>query len=121
MPPRFAGRRTTRLTVNLSAELANRLRNTVYGLPRLTLSGLVAQAIASALSELEARHGGPFPKRAGELKSGRPCKSAISPIASEEVTVATGRPTARVAAGHQAIRYAGASNVEARNDPGTCL
>ncbi len=63
---------TTRLTVNLSLELVDRLRDTVSALAPLTLSGLVAHAIGATLGHLESRNGGPFPHRHHELKPGRP-------------------------------------------------
>lgn len=64
--------RTTRLTVSLPTTLLNRLRNTVYWIPRLTLAGFVETAIHSRLIHMEAVNGGPFPSRAQELKPGRP-------------------------------------------------
>lgn len=64
--------RTTRLTVSLPKTLLNRLRDTVYWIPQLTLARLVETAIHSALHQLEAGNGGPFPRRVHELKPGRP-------------------------------------------------
>jgi hypothetical protein len=83
----------TRLTVNLSIDLVDRLRNTVYGISHLTLSGLVAGAIGTALSQLEAEHGGRFPRRARELRAGRPRKRVSGqPVLS---VAQTSRPTAQ--------------------------
>jgi hypothetical protein len=75
---RQRGLSMTRITVNLSADLVNRLRDTVSGISPVTLSGLVAHAIGATLSKLEAEHGGPFPQRAQELKAGRPRKKATA-------------------------------------------
>jgi hypothetical protein len=52
--------------------LLSRLRNTVYWVPQLTLTRLVETALLAALYRLESDHGGPFPRRLGELKPGRP-------------------------------------------------
>lgn len=64
--------RTTRLTVNLPMELVNRLRDTVYWVPQLTVTRLVEDAIRAALATHEASNQGLFPRRTEELKPGRP-------------------------------------------------
>lgn len=68
--------RTRRFTVCLPQGLLNRLRNTVYWVPRLTLTHFVEGALTVALHRLEAAHGGPFPRRMEELKPGRPKRSS---------------------------------------------
>ncbi len=80
--PKDGGPGTTRLTVSLSTELVERLRDTVFGISQGTLSGLVSQAIEEALRQLEAHHGGRFPRRTRELKAGRPRKKKVSPPAA---------------------------------------
>lgn len=73
MPKR---RRTrVRTTVNLPEELIEEARDAAYCLPnRLTVSGIVEAGLRAELDRLRRReHGGkPFPKRAGDLKTGRP-------------------------------------------------
>lgn len=64
--------RSTRLTVNLSKDLVDRLRDTVYWIPQLTLSRLVEEAIYSSLTRLESANRGRYPRRTAELKPGRP-------------------------------------------------
>jgi len=63
-----------RLTVHLTAELINRVRNAVYWTPGLTLSTLAENALERAVNDLEEQRGEPFPQRRGELKGGRPIK-----------------------------------------------
>lgn len=64
--------RTTRLTVNLSTELLNRLRDAVYWTPRLTLTHLVEESLRTGLARLESVNRSPFPPRRRELRPGRP-------------------------------------------------
>lgn len=85
--PKDGGSETTRLTVSLSTELVERLRDTVFAISQGTLSGLVTEAIEEALRQLETHHGGRFPRRTHELKAGRPRKKKVSPPAA--VSIAT--------------------------------
>jgi len=64
--------RTTRLTVSLSTELLNRLRDAVYWTPRLTLTQLVEESLQTGLAQLESVNRSPFPPRRRELRPGRP-------------------------------------------------
>lgn len=64
--------RMVRLTVNLPAELADRMRDAVYWTPGLTIAWFIASAIRTSLTELETIHRAPFPKRARQLRPGRP-------------------------------------------------
>ena len=59
-----------RLTVNLPAELADRMRDAVYWTPGLTIAWFVASAIRTSLAELETLNRTPFPKRARQLRPG---------------------------------------------------
>jgi hypothetical protein len=63
-----------RLTVHLPVELIERVKNTVYWTPGLTLAGLAEEALIEALAKREAIRGEPFPARREELKGGRPMK-----------------------------------------------
>ncbi len=94
--PNDGGPGSTRLTVSLSTDLVERLRDTVFGISQGTLSGLVTQAIEEALRQLEAHHGGRFPRRTRELKAGRPRKKEDSRQAAVSIalfpsTTQTGR------------------------------
>ena len=64
--------RMVRLTVNLPADLADHMRDAVYWTPGLTLAWFIASAIRTSLAELETTNRGPFPKRARQLRAGRP-------------------------------------------------
>ncbi len=72
-----------RVTLNLPAPLLDRMRNTVYWTPGLTLTGLITGAIQEAIDEFEQRRGQPFPLRLSELKSGRPRKRPALATAKE--------------------------------------
>ena len=61
-----------RLTVHLTVDLIDRVKNAVYWTPGLTLAGLAQQALSQALNELEKERGEPYPPRRQELKGGRP-------------------------------------------------
>ncbi len=63
-----------RLTVHLSLDLIDRVKNAVYWTPGLTLAGLAEEALAAAVDKLERVRGEPFPPRQAELKGGRPLK-----------------------------------------------
>ena len=65
-------RRKERLTVLISGEVLNRLRNAVFWSPGLTVTGVVEKCIADAIESLEERRGAEFPQRSEELKAGRP-------------------------------------------------
>ena len=61
-----------RLTVHLTVDLIDRVKNAVYWTPGLTLAGLAQHALSQALDELEKERGEPYPPRRQELKGGRP-------------------------------------------------
>jgi hypothetical protein len=42
----------------------------------LTMAALIEKALSAALDKLERKRGGPFPHRAGALRTGRPVKAA---------------------------------------------
>lgn len=72
--PRAAAPEKQRLTLLLDVELIERLRNAVYWTSGLTLAAFVAESLTASLDELETERGEPFPKRRGELPTGRPRK-----------------------------------------------
>ena len=62
----------SRLTVNMPVELIERVKNSVYWTPGITMSSLTELALQKAVDQLEKKNGEPFPKRAAELQRGRP-------------------------------------------------
>jgi hypothetical protein len=63
-----------RLTVHLPIHLIERIKNTVFWTPGLTLARLGEEAFKSHVDKLEKSRGGPFPPRKDELRGGRPMK-----------------------------------------------
>jgi hypothetical protein len=63
-----------RMTVHLSVELIERVKNAVYWTPGMTVAQLAEEALAQAVEGLERAHGGPFPARTSELSRGRPVR-----------------------------------------------
>jgi predicted DNA binding CopG/RHH family protein len=61
-----------RITVQISEDVIERLKNAVYWTPGLTLASLAESAFSKAVDELEIERKTPFPKRKEELKTGRP-------------------------------------------------
>jgi hypothetical protein len=60
-----------KITIPFPVALAERVRNAAYW-DRLTLAGLVTEAVQEALDRMEQERGEPYPPRASELKGGRP-------------------------------------------------
>ena len=60
------------ITVKISQEVTDRLKNAVYWTPGLTLASVAEEAFSKAVDLLERERGAPFPKRNQELKTGRP-------------------------------------------------
>lgn len=69
-----AARAHRRLTLNLPAEVVDRVRSAVYHSPGLTLSGLAESALNRELDRLERQQGSPFPQESGRLRRGRPVR-----------------------------------------------
>lgn len=63
-----------RLTVHLSVTLIDRVKNTVYWTPGLTLASLAETALQQLVDQLEKQRGETFPPRKEPLKGGRPIK-----------------------------------------------
>lgn len=62
----------SRLTINLPVDLIERIKNTVYWTPGITMSSLTEVALKKTVDSLEKENGEPFPQRTEELKPGRP-------------------------------------------------
>ena len=60
-----------RVTISLPTTLIERLRNAVYWTGHGPLVGLVADAIADIVTQMEEVNGGIFPQRISPLKRGR--------------------------------------------------
>lgn len=64
-----------RITLHISTELLENMKNAVYYEPGLTLAGLAEEALAVALEKLEKKRGEPYPARKiVKLRPGRPLK-----------------------------------------------
>ena len=61
-----------RITVQISVDVIERIKNAVYWTPGLTLTSLAEEAFSKAVDSLENERKAPFPKRKEELKTGRP-------------------------------------------------
>jgi post-segregation antitoxin (ccd killing protein) len=64
----------SQIAVTVTEELADRARDAVYWTPGLTLSGLVEEALEREIRRRERARGESFPKRKGDLPSGRPIR-----------------------------------------------
>ena len=73
---RKAKARKIRATFHLPMELFDQARDAVYWTPGLTLSSLCEDGLRSEIVNLERKRGEAFPKRAGDLKAGRPVKTS---------------------------------------------
>jgi hypothetical protein len=74
--PRRRRSRKTRLTVYLSVDIIDTLRNIAYWTKGATLAGLVEESLREGIASREHLNGGPFIRRLEELKGGRPRRSA---------------------------------------------
>lgn len=61
-----------RITVQISEDVIERIKNAVYWTPGLTLASLAEEAFSKVVDMLENEREAPFPKRKEELKTGRP-------------------------------------------------
>lgn len=72
--PKPSKSKKERITVQISVEVIERMKNAVYWTPGLTLASLSEEAFSKAVDQLEESRGEPFPQRKDELKTGRPLK-----------------------------------------------
>lgn len=61
-----------RITVQISEDVIERIKNAVYWTPGLTLASLAEKAFSQIVDALENDREAPFQKRKEELKTGRP-------------------------------------------------
>ena len=64
-----------KLTVHLTHDLIERVKNAAYWNPRLTIASIAELGVKHAIEQVEKEHGGPYPPREAELKGGRPIGS----------------------------------------------
>jgi len=64
-----------RITIHLSTELIERLKNVVFWEPGLTITSLTEKALDAELIKLEKKRGNAYPKRTHNLTGGRPITS----------------------------------------------
>jgi hypothetical protein len=73
--PSAEGQKKEKLTVHLTHDLIERVKNAAYWNPRLTIASIAEIGIKYAIEQVEREHGGPYPARESELKGGRPIGS----------------------------------------------
>jgi hypothetical protein len=61
-----------KLTVHLTHDLIERVKNAAYWNPRLTIASIAELGVRYAIEQVEAENGGPYQPREAELKGGRP-------------------------------------------------
>ena len=74
-----ASSKKEKLTVHLTHDLIERVKNAAYWNPRLTIAAIAERGIIQVIEEIEQEHGGPYPPREEELKGGRPIGSTKTP------------------------------------------
>lgn len=62
------------ITLNIPQEIISKIRDIVYWTPGVTISGLVQTYFLNLIDSMEKDRGEPFPRRANNLRSGRPLK-----------------------------------------------
>lgn len=73
--PIIAATKKERITLHLSSDLLERIKNAVYWTPGLTIAGLAEEALAYAINKIERNNGEEFPsRREVKLRPGRPMK-----------------------------------------------
>jgi hypothetical protein len=69
------GQKKEKLTVHLTHDLIERVKNAAYWNPRLTIASIAELGVKYAIEQVEKENGGPYPARESELKGGRPIGS----------------------------------------------
>ncbi len=64
-----------KLTVHLTHDLIERVKNAAYWNPRLTIASIAEIGVRYAIEQVEKDNGGAYPPRESELKGGRPIGS----------------------------------------------
>lgn len=74
-PEHVAGSKKEKITVHLTHDLIERVKNAAYWNPELTIAGIAEIGVLYAIEKVEQENGGPYPPRKSELKGGRPIRS----------------------------------------------
>lgn len=74
-PKASEGQRKEKLTVHLTHDLIERVKNAAYWNPRLTIASIAEIGVQYAIELVEKENGGPYKPRESELKGGRPIGS----------------------------------------------
>jgi uncharacterized protein (DUF4415 family) len=74
-PKKAEGQKREKLTVHLTHDLIERVKNAAYWNPRLTIASIAELGVKYAIEQVEKDNGGPYPPREAELKGGRPIGS----------------------------------------------
>ena len=69
------GQSKEKLTVHVTHDLSERVKNAAYWNPRLTIAAIAERGLARVMEEIERENGGPYPPREKELEGGRPIGS----------------------------------------------
>ena len=70
-----SGQKKEKLTVHLTHDLIERVKNAAYWNPRLTIAAIAERGIIQVIEQIEQENGGAYPPREAELKGGRPIGS----------------------------------------------
>lgn len=74
-PKTSDGQKKEKLTVHLTHDLIERVKNAAYWNPRLTIASIAEIGVQYAIELVEKENGGPYKPRESELKGGRPIGS----------------------------------------------
>ncbi len=74
-PKKGEGQKREKLTVHLTHDLIERVKNAAYWNPRLTIASIAELGVKYAIEQVEKENGGAYPPREAELKGGRPIGS----------------------------------------------
>ena len=72
---RAESQKKEKLTVHLTHDLIERVKNAAYWNPRLTIASIAEIGVRFAIEQVEKENGGAYPPRESELKGGRPIGS----------------------------------------------
>lgn len=73
--PVIHAQKKEKLTVHLTHDLIERVKNAAYWNPRLTIAAIAERGIIEVIEQIEQENGGAYPPREAELKGGRPIGS----------------------------------------------
>lgn len=73
--PAIPAYKKEKLTVHLTHDLIERVKNAAYWNPRLTIAAIAERGIIQVIEQIEQENGGSYPPREAELKGGRPIGS----------------------------------------------